>query len=279
MSTKIFNGIKFASNNFYEVEQFLLRMRDELSTIAKKGFTKVLVQEVQYAKIYIQTGIYLGYILTSEHLDAIAAKPEKVVERVYVALKRMMKANLSATSIGDYERDVDFNFSIAIYPLEDKIIGMTFCEDPNMRNYFNSQSEVSEYGYWNNVDQPDNVDNSAWEQREKDWNKALPGIGVPKESMYVREIITIYNSVPECPEISDIIHLFEDTEELRLKVAKKKLLSEKFHEAFEQYKSENGDVPPNVVSRLHRETYDYIVSEEMKETIAEEAKKINLSWD
>lgn len=279
MSTKIYNGILFNTTDFYKIEQFLLKMKGELSELAKQEFLKVVARETQYALIYLQTDVYLGYILDTEHLNVIKEHPEKVAEKVFVFLRRMMKTNQTAKTIMEYERDVDFNFSVALYPLKEKVLGMICTDDPTLKKHFMSQNEVSEYGYWNNTDQPNDVSDTAWDQREKDWEIALPGLGIPKECMYIRELVTDLNSVPNCPKLPDLKYLFEKEEDLKPKVVKKKLVSEKFHQDFEKYKAENGDVPSNVVSRLHKEAYDYINSEEMKETVAKEVKSLNLSWN
>jgi len=41
--------------------------------------------------------------------------------------------------------------------------------------------EIKEYGYWNNYDMPEKISENEWEQRLKDWNKVLPGLGFLNE--------------------------------------------------------------------------------------------------
>lgn len=47
---------------------------------------------------------------------------------------------------------------------------------------FSEKYGIKDYEYWNNTDKPDEISDREWNRRGRDWDKALPGLGVPAES-------------------------------------------------------------------------------------------------
>ena len=82
----------------------------------------------------------------------------------------------------------DFSCEICLIPIEDKILCLYFGEAKEYLNTFTSFKEISSYYYYNNVDKPEDVPEEEWKQREKDWAKALPGIGIPSENGFIVEL-------------------------------------------------------------------------------------------
>ena len=75
---------------------------------------------------------------------------------------------------------VDTDFQIVVFPRMKGWIGIVYTEHEAWFQKWLSLPKVSEYGYWNNTDAPENVSDRAWRQRRHDWGRALlskePGI-------------------------------------------------------------------------------------------------------
>lgn len=76
---------------------------------------------------------------------------------------------------------VDIGCELWLFPLKDKTLVLVNSEAKDLREWFDKLPFVEDYSYWNNTDPDENVDKRTWKQRERDWNKALPGSGVPSD--------------------------------------------------------------------------------------------------
>lgn len=94
----------------------------------------------------------------------------------------------------------DFQSEICVYPMQDKILFQAWGEVDSLLEKiclsrkkvdkeFRKKYELTYYGYWNNVDKPNNVTKKEWLQRFTDWDIALPGLGVPVENGLVVDIL------------------------------------------------------------------------------------------
>ena len=80
---------------------------------------------------------------------------------------------------------------------------------------FSEKYGIKDYEYWNNTDKPDEISNREWNQREKDWDKALPGLGVPAQFG-----IVVNNFI--YPE--DYLNFFTIVQDGRMKKAAERIL-------------------------------------------------------
>jgi hypothetical protein len=74
---------------------------------------------------------------------------------------------------------VDTDFEIIILPYKGAFYGISFVERNAWHREWLKQPGVSEFGYWNNTDQPDEISDEEWEARGKIWDEILPGAGIP----------------------------------------------------------------------------------------------------
>ena len=88
------------------------------------------------------------------------------------------------------ERDsaVDFDCELCVIPIKGKLLAIPFTEQNEFLAVINAMEEVSEYGYWDNSDQPEEISRSRWDRRRDNWEEALPGIGVPSENCFTIQI-------------------------------------------------------------------------------------------
>src|SRR5690606_29242766 len=82
----------------------------------------------------------------------------------------------------------DFSFALTLFPRYNDILGIVFTHHHPFREDWFNLPFVKEYGYWNNVDKPDNVSEYKWRQRYKDWDNAF-GFCVPSEKGLTRTLV------------------------------------------------------------------------------------------
>jgi hypothetical protein len=86
---------------------------------------------------------------------------------------------------------VDFSLEIAIYPINNKkFLGVYFTEQSDYLEILQEFKWYSEYGYWNNTDQPDNISDKEWTKRKKDWG-FLPHFKPFNENMLTFKCVDI----------------------------------------------------------------------------------------
>ena len=147
MSTKIYNGIKFKSNNWKEVLDQLISVREAAKEIAMKKLT-----DKELA----------AFILTSKTQDLSEWD-------IYSELERACEAEYSG--IGRSPAFVPrINFSVILYPTrEGDIYGCYFGDQ-----YFSLlEPYVTDFHYQNQTDPPDDVSDEDWEFRGKKWDELL----------------------------------------------------------------------------------------------------------
>ena len=78
--------------------------------------------------------------------------------------------------IADYEAD------ITIISREDCTLVIVYWEQNFYTKYWEKLDKVEYYGYWNNTDKPDDIIDEEWDERGKEWEKALNKSGIPGEN-------------------------------------------------------------------------------------------------
>lgn len=68
---------------------------------------------------------------------------------------------------------VDTDFSLSLIPCGNYTLGIVYTENRAWFQEWLKQPGVSEYGYWNNTDKPDEISTREWSQRRRNWNRVL----------------------------------------------------------------------------------------------------------
>ncbi len=145
MSTKIYNGIKFKSNSFYEVLEQLRSIKKESVDI---GNSKINNNNIEW---FIK-----GYKLQDKD-------PFEICD--------IIKTDINSTTRKDY--GLDYNFSVILYPSKDgNIYGYYFSEIHEYENLL--KLICDDFCYYNNTDQPDNISDDEWIFRCNKWEELIP---------------------------------------------------------------------------------------------------------
>lgn len=171
--------------NVMELNQFILKFQSDIKKVVGKSASEFI------ANIFIEMidDLYTtndeDYI--KRHIKSNNEKsnnlsdykyPGLIREAIYIGESRYHE--IQRTKHRD--PDVDFDCELCLIPLENKMLALIFTEKKEINQLWESYDEVSFYGYWNNVDPDENCTEEEWEQRKKDWDIALPGIGIPSEN-------------------------------------------------------------------------------------------------
>ena len=206
MSTKIYNGIKLTKMNLQGLRHFAARLREQIAPIHLELYCKAVAD---LCTLIIDDRKLLG------NYDYHKREEERYS-------KSGSKSPLSMARWNIYERqraikrtqerdpEVDFDFSISILPIRGKTLAIPYTEQSKFLEALNAMPEVSEYGYWNNVDEPDNVTAKEWSKRKKDWNEALPGIGIPSENGFSIDLTSDFRIMCNAEVVLQYIPSIED---------------------------------------------------------------------
>lgn len=257
MSTKIYNGLRIKYMSMQELIPFSKELRVQLEPIAKEEFLKSYTKMLEAAIVFIQTGVQIDSCIHNYNgLSALENPTFKDINRVIdKEIRQFIKANKSATTISESASEFDFDTSICVFPLSRKILAVPIYNNERLMKALLENENITAYGYWNNTDKPNNVSNKEWNTRKKDWDKALPGIGVLRENGFIFDLIdTMWDAYDFVYNVETIYPFLTDVNILISMVAKSKLLSEKYDE-FRKEESANESHPG---MRTYFKARDYV---------------------
>ena len=273
MSTKIYDGVQIKYMNYVDLCNFIKEMRAVLTPIAQTELMKVKAKMLEGAIAYFETGVQLDVPIQDwNKLKELKGHPLQEV-RYFIEREiiQMAKKNAATDTLMDYNSDIDMDVKLSVMPIPRKLLGIRFIRNEALDKAFMEYPGISEYGYWNNTDAPKGMFNDSWKRREKNWNLALPGIGIPAENGFEFSIIDTLRNANEW--ISDyetqIIPYLTPNDELRTKIAKMKLLGIKF----EEFKASE-EAGEDKSMRIYFKSRDYIKAH--PEEVNELMKDINL---
>jgi hypothetical protein len=75
---------------------------------------------------------------------------------------------------------VDTDFKLTVFPRRDGFVyGIAYHDHPAWFERWLKVPGVTEYGYWNNTDEPEGMSAEEWEARKKKWDELIPPPHVP----------------------------------------------------------------------------------------------------
>lgn len=104
----------------------------------------------------------------------------------------------------------DFGLEVSVFPLKGKdyYLGMPFHVVNFLRTALLDLKGVYPYGYWNNTDPEEGISEEDWELREKDWNEALSGSGVPADTSMTFTILPPYRILYSIRDYEELVERY-----------------------------------------------------------------------
>lgn len=149
MSTKLYNGIKFKSNNIKEVLDQLMSIKEKANEIALD-------------------------LLDDESL-ALFISANNLLDKDKWEISREMIDALESSNYNKWHFKPRMYFSVVIYPTQEgDIYGYYFDSD---KQEFNDLLKpfYTDFHYQNQTDPPNDVTEEEWEFRQLKWDELLPG--------------------------------------------------------------------------------------------------------
>lgn len=173
MSTKIYSGYILPVTTI----RGLFRWKNRVQTLFEAGCAERLSLELAKRSIH-----YIDKQLTAEVLKVEYTIP--VVHSPYMThaaelAKHTIESDLEE-SLSHCLRD-DYEFSLSVLFARGKCLGILHNNSNYCTKFFNAHSNARPFPYWNNSEPDARVTSANWNLREKIWNEALPGAGVPSE--------------------------------------------------------------------------------------------------
>jgi hypothetical protein len=263
MSTKIYDGKRLPDMSVLELHQFCQKLKATLLPVVKIEYIKLIATITQSAYMYMITGQNIcKYSVNMKELGE--PNSEFSSHEIFFFAKeqadKLITNTSNATRRIDSESDADFDVSLCVFPLHDKILCIPYANHETLREVLFSADEFSDYGYWNNTDPPTDMSNDEWRQRKIDWYEALPGPGIPRENGMVFQIIDAPYDVLQrlYVTLDDIIPYFISNEELCKEYAKNSIFEHEFQRCVKEL---GGDWIRNGY-RCLRQAQEYVKSHE-----------------
>ena len=178
MSTKIYNGVVFKSNS---MENILKKFIDIKEKIVKEHNEKLTVDDIVFFIKYNE--------LEDKNASEVFYKLQKNIDERYRRIT-----------------DINFNFSIVLFPYENKVYGIYFSDYEE--DDFNLLSEmVEDYHYQDQCDKPEHIPDEEWEHRRKTWDELIGYDAISDRGFSYTfcsgkdiDIIETYNKIKEAKE-------------------------------------------------------------------------------
>lgn len=172
MSMKIWNGIKFKSDNPEEIVS-------QLNSIKKRA--------VENSKKYITQGrgaaqaVYVsGY--TKDTVFDINVKDYKQLHEFREKLEFSFSKRFRSWD------DPAFKFTVVVIPYNGHLYGISYHEEIE-ENRALLEPFIEEYHYQNQTDKPEDIDDEEWDERSDIWNEIFDKYVAPSDAGFTYEIV------------------------------------------------------------------------------------------
>lgn len=171
MSTKIYNGYISTLN----IEQLLKEFVDVRDKFENK-------------KIQLYNKILGNQVANKIDGDAIAAYRTMTGQEQYAILNEIHDKNERSVKdeviLRGLRSSLDLSSDCVVFPMgKRKTLILFYCENNELTAIWKRLRFIKEYHYQNQTDKPRGISEKKWEQRKRDWDKAL-GYDVPVNRGY-----------------------------------------------------------------------------------------------
>jgi len=157
MSTKIYTGIRFhKATDIFQLHTELV----ELGNRARERAPELLVETM---RSWVKPGETLTYESGAKLIEALEEDYNKNNPK---GIRSMIDADLE----------------IVVYPYHGKFYGQYFCDWRPLEKWLLEQDIFEDFAYWNNTDEPEDMNWEEWQFRGQIWDDILERNSVPAEA-------------------------------------------------------------------------------------------------
>jgi hypothetical protein len=263
MSTVIMDGYKFKKKlTLEELQKISMKLRKEMYEVSICICEKLVARRVV------------------DILDTAMARGWEKVQNKYGESRISMESPIISEAFFDlwkeYKRfrqnkefylDANFDCRLVVFPLKRKTLALFLSHHNEYKEAWMQTGLIDDYHYQNQTDKPIEISTAKWNTRKKDWDEALPGLGIPSMNGIIIELVN------QIPHLSDLnlermqkhIPNFED----RVMSQAKDIV---FSRVWLDVREKNSEIEDemDIFYKVHR----WIRSKEGQKEVEEEAKKV-----
>ena len=166
MSTKIYNGY-ISKLSLEQLLKKFVPLVPKFDEIKKNLYYKSLAAEVTE-------------VIDKRNYEKIECNQYEIFKEV----NRKHENNIRKAILDQSRQDNDYSCSCSVFPMgKDKTLILFYSECSKMTDVWELLPYISEYHYQNSTDKPDYISSKDWNQRCRDWDKAI-GNDTPRERAF-----------------------------------------------------------------------------------------------
>lgn len=207
MSTKIYKGFRLKFTDTARLMAFLHRQRTEFGARAHHEAIEFVARTA------------------SQHFDRAwlsdtpyGSPPQSAVTPLFDAIKELSNRQSEIRKSGHRDPEVDFDFSLALFPHGGQLYGIAYCDRSEWVGSFMADPDVEDFAYWDNTDAPDNISTADWDRRREVWEQILDvegGHGIPALCGFTADIVItssldLISSVSAADAIASAVPSFDE---------------------------------------------------------------------
>ncbi len=180
MSTKIHNGFRLKGMNLKSLQKWTMDFRQKIANVNKSMIIK------QRAAICAEL-IDIAFIYDSSTFSKRIKSHELNLNSYPLIAARCIMDDRQREIRKTKQRDPEYDYDceLVVIPVKSYVLGIPYTERKEHMKILEAMPGYEEYGYWNNTDKPKELSNYQWDTRCKNWDLALPGIGIPAHSGFI----------------------------------------------------------------------------------------------
>lgn len=210
MSTTIYTGFKFKTDDIYEAMKDINEFRKHVKEVVDLKREFYFANEMQVL------------------FDAVTAEKRslKKGDSVYGVVASNFYEKYRNSRANEYSRDdtVDYETSIVIFPFEEKLYGMVFSALRELTSDWFAQDFIEDYHYQNQSDMPEDVTEEDWSERARVWEGILEISSIPSNAGMTVQLV---EGMPLLPQMDKVIKHFDSFERRCERMAENVLFEEK----------------------------------------------------
>lgn len=286
MSTKIYDAYIFDIKNLQKLRDKLFKLKKGLLEEVQKHYTKEcgkimasFADAPHFSDNIYHTLHNVWSLGLWNYTDAFVFKNKdrSIWTFAQMAIQEQVYRNVAYSAFDNFTPTLDFTISVTIIPYEDKLLGKFFYNNPIFSEIIKNLDYISDFSYWNNVDQPDDISNEEWDNRKNVWDAAFGDCFTFADAGFTYNLVTH----TDYSYMSSYTEDFPSKSERALQIAKQKVLNNvpkslKWHE-YGQYMSEHQDEINTLAAEIEKElsdiTQEYLQKTKITDVIPKEDPK------
>lgn len=185
MSTKIYKGFRLKFTDTARLMAFLRRQRAEFIARAHD-------EAIEFVARTASRHFDRAWLSDTFCLSPLQSR----VAPLFDAIEELSNRQSEIKKSGHRDPEVDFNFSLALFPHGGQLYGIAYCDQSEWVRSFKTDPDVEEFAYWDNTDPPDNISAADWSLRREIWEQILDvegGYGIPALCGFTADIVITSN--------------------------------------------------------------------------------------